>query len=143
MSATEINTQLREKMKGVLYNAYGSINREAWDRWLIRNAISEQIKILESMQLDQPPAFESVRILRLLLTALMNCEPEDVPEAGGRTRVGIYTMRKGIESVIAVLPQPLADLWSRELQVANQNNKELLDAVQKEHDQIICKLEFL
>ncbi len=136
MNDTEINCELQERLIAVLLEAYGNINREAWDRWLIRNAIYEQIEIVGSMKLDQPPALENMRILRLLLTAAMNCAPEDVPEAGGQTHVGMTTMRRNINSMTAVLPSLLPSIWSRELSAsAKHHGKGFLEEVQRGHDE--------
>lgn len=127
-------------MQGELDKAHQNISYEAWDRWLTRAAINLQSEIVSTMQMDQPPATESLRILRRLLAALISCESEDIPEAGGPTRVQYYRMLTGIESMIAVLPQPLADLWSAELQAALKGDEDALQIIQKEHDRTAAKL---
>ena len=121
-----MNFQLKALMQGELDKAYNNISREAWDRWLVRAAINRQSEIVSAMQMDQPPAIESLCILRQLLAVLVSCESEDIPEAGMPTNVQYSRMLVGIESMIAVLPQPLAELWSAELQAALKGDEDAL-----------------
>ena len=127
-------------MQGELDKAHQNISHEAWDRWLSRAAINLQSEIVKNMRMDQTPAVESLRILRQLLAALVSCESEDILEAGGPTRVQYYRMLNGIESIIAVLPESLAVLWSAELQVALKGDEDALQIVQNEHDRLAAKL---
>ncbi len=129
-------------MQGELDKAYNNISREAWDRWLARAAINRQSEIVSTLQTDQPPALESLSILRRLLEALVGCESEDIPEAGGPTRVQYYRMLTGIESMIAVLPKSLAALWSAELQTALAGDEGALLKLQNQHDRLAAKLKF-
>jgi hypothetical protein len=135
---TENNLQLKAMMQGELDKAYNNISREAWDRWLTRAAINRQSEIVSAMQVDQPPAIESLRILRLLLAALVSCESEDIPEAGGPTKVQFSRMKTGVESMISVLPKSLAELWSAELQAALEGEEDALLNLQ--HDNLAAKL---
>ena len=135
-----MNFQLKALMQGELDKAYNNISREAWDRWLVRAAINRQREIVSAMQMDQPPAIESLCILRQLLAALVSCELEDIPEAGMPTNVQYSRMLVGIESMIAVLPQPLAELWSAELQAALKGDEDASLMLQNEHDRLAVRL---
>jgi hypothetical protein len=137
MTLTEHNLQLQTSLMQELNKSYANIGHSGWDRYLLRAAINKQSDIVKSMQLDQPTEREHLRVLRLLLVALMSCGTEDIPEAGMPTRVQYYRMLSGIESMIAVLPEPLAVLWSAEFQAAQTGDEKLLLEVQKHHDSVV------